>query len=122
MLERIYGDKFVITKAWTDAIIDRQPIKAKDALALRIYADDLQACKLTLSALGQSCMAEMNTSSTLIHVIGKLPSYLQDRWRMKVPDIRLSKQPTFEDIVAFTEKVAHVKKATAYFIARHLKE
>ena len=114
MLERRYGDKFVITKAWADAILDRQPIKAKDALALRKYADDLQAWKLTLNALGHSCMAEMNTSSILIHVIGKLPSYLQDRWRMEVQDIRLLKQPTFEDIVAFTEKAAEEANDPVY--------
>ena len=158
MLERRYGDKLVITKAWTDAMLDSQPMKARDALAIRKYADDLRACEVTLNALGHSCMAEMNTNSTLIHVIGKLLSYLQDRWR--VQDIRLLKQPTFEDIVAFTEKAAeeandpvfgllgrgkttpgastfstsaqpktncrdnvkHVKKATAYFIAKHLKE
>ena len=59
-----------------------------------------------MSALGQSCMAKMNTSSTMIHVIEKLPSYLQDRWKMKIQDIRLSKQPTCEDVVAFTEKAA----------------
>ena len=106
LLEKRYGNKFTITKAWIDKVLQHQQLKARDAAALQKFADDLRACKVTLDALGQSYTDEMNTSTIMTHIVDRLPSYLQDRWRTCVQQIRASKRPTFNDQVEFTERAA----------------
>ena len=106
LLHKRYGDEYTITKVWTDKILRRQALKSKDPTALRKYADDLQACKLTLDALGPSSKAEMNTNMNMLLIVEKLPNYLQNRWRAYVQDIKQRRHPVFDDIVTFIEKAA----------------
>ena len=114
ILQKRYGDKFTITKACTDKLLDRQQLKAKDAAALQKYADDLRICKVTLDTLGPSSTAEMNASSSLARVFEKLPDYLKGRWRSKLQEIKLTRKPDFEDMVLFVEKAAEEANDPVY--------
>ena len=114
LLEKRYGNRFTITKAWMDKVLQRQQLKARDATALQKFADDLRACKVTLDALGQSYADEMNTSTIMTLIVDRLPSYLQDRWRTRVQQIRTLKRPTFKDLVEFTERAAEEANDPVY--------
>ena len=71
------------------------------------FSDDLSCCYETLSAMGYE--AEINNQSTLLKIIGRLPAYLQIRWRKEVRTIRERslRNPNISDVVYFVKEAAY---------------
>jgi len=106
LLKERYGSEFIISQAWIDTVTSEGSIKPSDGRALQEFGDNLRNCLETLQAM--NCMAEINTQSTLLKIIGVLPAYLQNRWRKEVMNLkrRKGRLPMLEDVVVFTEDAA----------------
>jgi len=78
---------------------------SKDRSQLRQFADDLMCCRETLQAI-HAC-SEINNQATLLKIVERLPSYLQNRWKREVAVIRSkSKMPDIDDVVTFVVNAA----------------
>ncbi len=113
-LEDRFGNKFVISQAWVDKITKDPVIKPRDASALQDFADELQICCDTLMALNY--ISEVNTQSTLVMIINRLPTSLHGRWRKIVATLHESENrlPTLQDIAKFVEKAANEENHPIY--------
>ena len=101
-----FGSPFVIAQAWIDHVTSQGVIKPNDGPGLQEYADLLRTSLITLRAM--NALAEINTQSSLLHIVSKLPSYLTGRWRKEVVRVkhRHERLPKFEDLVLFVEMAA----------------
>ena len=109
LLEERFGDKFTITELWVRKLLDGGPWSN-----LREYADELRNCFETLEALGAA--GELQSQGNLVTLIRKLPSYLQNRWRDLVYDLKTlqGRRPSLQDVVHFVERAAAVVTDPVY--------
>ena len=106
LLKDRFGSAFVIAQAWIDHVIAQGAIKPNDGPGLQGFADLLRTCLHTLKAM--DALTEINTQSSLLQIVSKLPSYLLGRWRSQVVKVRRKHErlPRFEDLVLFVEMAA----------------
>ena len=116
LLKERYGNNCAISKAWIDKVTQGQVIKPNANGPIREYADDLRNCYETLKAMDRECLTEINASSNLLRLVERLPSYLKNRWKKEVRDIRKFKErnPVFEDVVKFVEEAAEEANDPVY--------
>jgi hypothetical protein len=101
LLKERFGDDYTISEAWIQKVTTGAEVKPSDKLGLMEFSDDLQSCKETLQAMDRLC--EISGQSTLVNIIGRLPIYLQDRWRKSAYEIRKKsgRSPKIGDVVNF---------------------
>lgn len=77
LLKERFGDHYMITECWIQRIAEHDPIKATDRERLQDFSDELNSCKEMLTSMGR--LNEINNQTNLLKIVGKLPSYLQNR-------------------------------------------
>ena len=98
ILKDRFGDNFRIAEMWVERLSEGG-VRSD----LREYADDLRTCYESLNALGAS--EELRSQGSLAVLIKKLPTYLQNRWRDVVYELRRNEErrPELWDVVSFVE-------------------
>ncbi len=106
LLKDRYGNMYKITEAWVNEIMKFPNVKSNDGMQLQEFADLLRNCFNTLDAM--NALTEINTQTSLIQIVAKLPSSLQGSWRKEVIRIkrRTERMPRFSDLVNFVEDLA----------------
>ena len=101
ILRERFGNEYAIAEAWITKIAKRPNIKPNDGYSLQELADELLTCRETLAAMDK--LSELNNQRSLVQIVEKLPSYLQDRWLTEVYRIKTkgSRTPNVEDLVEF---------------------
>jgi hypothetical protein len=109
LLKERFGDNFVIAELWVDRLTEGGP-----RADLREFADDLRTCYESLQALG--AFEELKSQASLAAIVKKLPTYLQNRWRDVVYELRRAegRRPDLWDVVLFVEKAADVAADPVY--------
>ena len=109
LLKERFGDHFTITELWVEKLVE-----GSSRTNLREFADDLRNCYESLNALGAS--GELQSQSSLVALVKKLPSFLQNKWRDTVFELkeREGRRPGLKDIVKFVEKAAAVASDPVY--------
>ena len=109
LLEQRFGDKHTITKLWIKKLNDGGP-----RVNLQEYADELLDCYESLNALG--ALQEMNAQRTLLDMITRLPTHLQNKWQDYVFELRSrrDRRPTLKDVVDFVSRAAAVMSDPVY--------
>ena len=82
LLEQRYGNEHDIVQSWSNKVTGRAAIKPNDNVALQEFADELIQCSQILGSVDK--LSEIDNSSCLVKLVGKLPTYLQNRWRAEV--------------------------------------
>jgi hypothetical protein len=101
-----FGDDYLIAEAWVSKVMNRPNVKLSDREALLDLADDVKSCKEILQAIGM--VGEIDSQSSMVRLAGKLPLYLQNRWKHHVYKIRASdgRLPNIEDFSTFLDAAA----------------
>ena len=109
ILKARFGDLFMITKVWVDKLVEGGP-----RTNLQEYADDLQNCYECLTALGAA--GELQSQSSLVALVRKLPPFLQNRWRDVVYELKEKEgtRPELKDIIKFTGRTVAVAADLVY--------
>ena len=94
---------------WVDKLTEGGP-----CTNLQEYADDLQNCYECLTALGAA--SKLQSQSSLVALIRKLPPSLQNRWRDVAYELKEKegRRPELRDIVKFTGRAAAVSADPVY--------
>ncbi|KAK3745927.1 hypothetical protein QZH41_003066 [Actinostola sp. cb2023] len=102
LLEKRFGDKYLVTNAWISRVADGSVIGPNDREALQDLADDLENCEIVLNVAGR--LNEINSDDKLIKILQRVPNYLRSRWQSKAREIRdQGKVPTIvhvKDLIA----------------------
>jgi len=102
LLEKRFGDKYLVTNAWISRVADGPVIGPNDREALQDLADDLENCEIVLNVAGR--LNEINSDDKLIKILQRVPNYLRSRWQSKAREIRdQGKVPTIvhvKDLIA----------------------
>ncbi len=114
ILAERFGNPLVIAQAWVEHITNRDQIKNEDGPALLEYADQLRTCLHTLRAM--DALSEVSAQTTLLHIVGKLPTNTAGRWRKQVVHVKRNngRLPKFEDVVSFVEVLAEEYNIPVY--------
>ena len=106
LLKDRFGNDFVIAEAWIRKVTNIRVIKPDEKERLQEFADDLNCCRETLSAMG--FLGELNGQSTLLKVVEQLPNYLQLRFKREVRVVRekRNRNPNIDDILEFVREAA----------------
>ncbi|KAJ8018245.1 hypothetical protein HOLleu_43866 [Holothuria leucospilota] len=90
-------------EAWVNKIVGGTSISPQDNSALREFAGDLKSCKETLKAMDYT--AEINTQTTLLKIVERLPYCLNSRWIRRARKIREKggNVPTIENLTEFVD-------------------
>ena len=114
LLEERFGNAFVITETWINKVTNGPVIKPHERHKLQEYADELRSCAETLQAMGN--FAEISSQGSLVKIIGRLPFFMQNKWKSKVHHIRKLEQrnPNINDVTAFVLEAAEVANDPVY--------
>jgi hypothetical protein len=108
-----YGNPYKISQSWISKIMDFKPIKAGENSKIQEYADELTMCYDTLVGLNQ--INEISQQNTLLHIVQKLPYFLQGRFRSKVATWQVNRgNPTILDVVEFVREAAREANHAVY--------
>ena len=104
LLQRRYGDSFLVANAFRNQLNEWPKIASKDGPGLQNFTDFLNQCltaKRTLEGLNILDDCQENQK-----IIGKLPEWMVHRWSRIVADHRQKNQsfPKFDAFVRFIEK------------------
>ena len=114
LLKQRFGDDYTIVNLWVSRLTEGR------MNGLREYADDLRSCLETLTAMDAA--QEMDTMGNLAKVVGKLPNYLQSRWRGQAQHLRREgRRPRLRDVVAFVEEAADEAEDPVFGLPRPAK-
>ena len=114
LLEERFGNAFVITETWINKVTNGPVIKPHERHKLQEYADELRSCAETLQAMGN--FAEISSQGSLVKIIGRLPFFMQNKWKSKVHHIRKleRRNPNINDVTAFVLEAAEVANDPVY--------
>jgi hypothetical protein len=106
LLEDRFGNQFQISEAWIKTTTEGPQLKPNDAGVLQDFVDDLRSCVETLKAMNM--LEEMDSRLRMVKIVGRLPGYLQGRWRKVAVEVlqATGRYPTIDKLVQFLEKVA----------------
>lgn len=109
LLKERFGDNFVIAELWIDRLTE-----GGSRADLREYADDLRTCYESLRALG--AFEELKSQASLAAIVKKLPTYLQNRWRDVVYELKRGegRRPDLWDVVLFVQRAADIAADPVY--------
>lgn len=104
LLHEHFGNEYQIANAYIKKALSWSPIRAEDSQTLKSFGLYLRGC---LNAIHEiAYMDELNLSSNLKLLVGKLPYKLRERWRVEVCHFQEStnRRATFKTLVEFIEK------------------
>ena len=110
-LERNYGRKNVIARAYIERLQKGAQIKLHDTNSLMQLARELEECNLTLKSLAFS--ADLNNFEFIATIIKRLPFSIQSRWLRFAAEIEgRGTDPKFVDLVKFVNQEAEVARSS----------
>ncbi|KAL4009472.1 hypothetical protein ACER0C_003324 [Sarotherodon galilaeus] len=106
LLEKRFGDPFLIGKSLRDKLHAWPKIGSKDACELREFADFLKSCEAAMSHV--KMLEVLNDCVESQKILLKLPDWLVSTWNRKVMEVRQVKAeyPPFKVFVDFLSKEA----------------
>ena len=118
LLRERFGTPVRVASAWVSHIMAQDKVKADDGQGLQAFADTLRMGYHTLEAVG--ALAELAPQQILASIIGKLPEFLQRRWRREVVHIqgRQGRMISYSDVVKFTEGAAEEMNLPGYVTSK----
>lgn len=108
LLDKRYGDKFVIANAFRDKL-DRWPkIQSRDSYGLRKFADFLKQCLAAMETIG--CLNVLDDERENRKMLAKLPDWVMVRWNRIAVQSKEEKGlfPSFKDFMLFVSKEANI--------------
>jgi hypothetical protein len=108
MLERRFGDPYVVSEAFRNKIEDWPKIQGRDAQGLRKLADFLRQCDIAMTTI--TSLRFLNDSRENRKLLQKCPDWIVNKWARIVADYKghLGSFPSFHDFVDFMEKEANI--------------
>jgi hypothetical protein len=107
-LKKRFGQPFIVSQAYRKKIDAWPKIGAKDATALRDFADFLESCKNAMPHIpGLKVLDDCKENQIML---GKLPEWVVTRWSRKATQMTedVGMYPPFAEFVAFLQKEALV--------------
>ena len=106
LLEKRFGDPFVIGKSFRDKLHAWPKVNYKDGCELRELADFLQSCEAAIPHI--KTLEILNDCTESQKILSKLPDWLVSRWNRKAMEARQAKAeyPPFKELVNFLSKEA----------------
>ena len=101
LLEERFGNEFDVTQSWVLKVTSGPTIKNNDSSSLQEFSDQLLQCREILDSVSK--LHEIDNQYSLSKIAGRLPFYLQNRWRTQVRKIKTKngRAPKFTDLVQF---------------------
>ena len=108
LLEKRYGDPFVIAGAFRDKLESWPKIQSRDGIGLRKYADFLKQCSTAMTTI--SSLNVLNDDRENHRMLFKLPDWLVTRWSRIVASWKATNHsfPPFNEFVKFVEKESNI--------------
>ena len=106
LLEKRFGDPFIIGKAFRNKLHDWPKINSRDARELRDFADFLRSCEAAMPHI--KTLEVLNDCNENQKILLKLPDWLVSSWNRKAMEARqaYSEYPPFKEFVNFLSKEA----------------
>nr|XP_021322660.1 uncharacterized protein LOC108179640 [Danio rerio] len=101
LLEKRFGDPFIIGKSFRDKLHGWPKISSKDGCELREFTDFLKSCEAAMPHL--KTLEVLNDCNENQRILLKLPDWLVSRWNRKVMEFRqvYGDYPKFKEFVDF---------------------
>lgn len=108
LLEKRYGDPFVIGNAFRNKLERWPRIMAKDGEGLRKFADFLNQCHTAMDSM--KCLNILDDERENRKLLLKLPEWIVDRWNRQVAICRENEKrfPSFKEFMQFMTKEAKI--------------
>ena len=118
LLDHRYGSPVQVAAGLVDKLLGYSNIRVDDVEALETFAIHLRGSLNALAAL--PCGAGAIDVKTIRLLLEKLPSFIRDKWRVRVDDVEHSeqRQAQFKDFVQFIEREARIAANPSY--GRHV--
>jgi hypothetical protein len=109
LLQKRFGDPFIIASAFRDKLETWPKLHPRDGLALRNLADFLRQC-FTAMSITSSQLSVLNDQRENRKILDKLPDWLVNQWNRKVYKWREERgtHPPFEEFLNFIEREAEM--------------
>ncbi|CAC5383611.1 unnamed protein product [Mytilus coruscus] len=106
LLEKRYGDPFIIRNAFRDRLDNWPKVQSRDNIALRKFSDFLKQCLSAMKTMGT--LNALNDDRENRKLLSKLPDWVVTRWSRIVAKHKEDKRefPSFQTFVDFVEKEA----------------
>lgn len=106
LLEKRFGDPFIIGKSFRDKLHGWPKISYKDGCELREFADFLKSCEAAMPHI--KTLEVLNDCTESQKILLKLPDWLVSRWNRKAMEARQenARYPPFKVLVDFLSKEA----------------
>ncbi|CAC5383579.1 unnamed protein product [Mytilus coruscus] len=104
LLEKRYGDPFIISNAFRDRLDNWPKILSRDNIALRKFSGFLQQCLSAMKTM--ATLNALNDNRDNRKLLSKLPDWVVTRWSRIVAKHKEDKRefPSFQTFVDFVEK------------------
>ncbi len=104
ILQKRFGHNNIVSEAMTTKL--RTKTAAHKGEEIQELADDLTSCFLTLRQTGR--LHEIDTQNTINDIIGRLPKYIQSKWRTEAMKVMRSKgaYPGISELLGFIQDTA----------------
>ena len=108
LLDKRYGDNFVISNAFRNKLENWPKIQCKDSIGLRRFADFLKQCSTAMETLG--CLNIFNDERENRKCLVKLPEWIVLKWNRIVYKSKeqTGKFPSFKEFMHFVTKEADI--------------
>lgn len=106
LLEKRFGDPFIIGKSFRDKLHGWPKINSKDGCELREFADFLRSCEAAMPHI--KTLEVLNDCNESQRILLKLPDWLVSRWNRKAMEAKQANAgyPPFSELVDFLSKEA----------------
>ena len=114
LIQKRYGDNFVIGNAFRRRLEDWKKIGNKDGAALRKYSDFLHQCEAAMSS--NDSLKILNDVHENKRMVSKLPDWLIHRWGRKVADYKAAHErfPPLSEFVKFVSQESEIACEPAF--------
>ncbi|XP_077978766.1 uncharacterized protein LOC144434185 [Glandiceps talaboti] len=117
LLEKRYGNSYVIGMAYTKEAEQWPDIKAEDKTAMCKFAVFLAKCENMMN--GEVHLKELDYHKNLQMLVDKLPYKMREQWRRKTYDLLQHRPVEFRDLVRFVQKEADVMSNAVFGNLNH---
>lgn len=108
LLDKCYGDSFVISSALRDKLEGRPKVSSRDGKGLQKFGDFLYQCYIAMQSIGNLCVPNDDRENQKL--LRKLPDWVVSRWGRLVAKYKqeTSKLPLFEKFADFVSEEAKI--------------
>ena len=106
ILDRAYGNPYKLSMHYVNELNEWPVIKPDDPIGLRKFAAFIERCLCAMR--GTEHVYLLDHPTTLLSTVGKLPKYLQGKWRERAHQISLTRTVHFSDISEFVHSMSEV--------------